>query len=149
MERAIKGGIVAVLIIGIVVAVVSRTRTRAALAPERGGLAIPVVIRGEGSLPKLVVFGSGSCLPCQLMKPVLEELKKDYDGRLDVVQVSVDEFPEAVRQFRLRTVPTEIFLRADGRELYRREGFMAKEEIVARWKDVGVTLESGTRNEKK
>ena len=91
-------------------------------------------------LPKLVDIGAGTCIPCKLMAPILEELKKELADRLVVQFVDLNKFPEAAQTYRIRFMPTQIFYDASGKELFRHEGFMSKEDILAKWKELGVDL---------
>lgn len=91
-------------------------------------------------LPRLLDLGAGKCVPCKMMVPVLDELKTAYAGKLDVVFVDVWENPQAGEQYSIRIIPTQIFYDAEGRELFRHEGFFAKDDILAKWKELGVSL---------
>jgi thioredoxin 1 len=91
-------------------------------------------------LPRLVDLGAGKCVPCKMMAPILDELKTAYVGKLEVVFIDVWENKQAGEQYRIRVIPTQIFYDADGKELFRHEGFFAKEDILAKWKELGVNL---------
>ncbi len=91
-------------------------------------------------LPKLVDIGAGTCIPCKLMAPILEELKKELADRLVVQFVDLNKFPDAAQTYRISFMPTQIFFDASGRELFRHEGFMSKEDILAKWKELGVDI---------
>lgn len=90
--------------------------------------------------PRLVDLGAGQCIPCKMMKPVLDELTKEYAGQLDVVFIDVWEKKEEGEKYGIRMIPTQIFYGADGKELARHEGFFAKKDILAKWKELGVEL---------
>ena len=92
-------------------------------------------------LPKLVDLGSTQCIPCKQMEPVLEDLRREYAGKLIVEFVDVRVDPETARSYGIRVIPTQIFLSADGKELYRHEGYISKEDILGCWREFGVTLE--------
>jgi thioredoxin 1 len=92
------------------------------------------------ALPRLVDLGSGRCIPCKAMAPILDGLKTEYAGRLEVQFIDVWKDPDAARPYGIRLIPTQVFYGADGRELARHEGFMAKAEILARWTAVGVSF---------
>jgi len=91
-------------------------------------------------LPKLVDIGAGTCIPCKMMAPILEELKKEYAGKLVVEFVDVRENADAVGRYKITLIPTQIFFDASGIELFRHEGFMSKEDILAKWKELGIDL---------
>ncbi len=91
----------------------------------------------RSGLPRLVELGSTTCIPCQMMKPILEELTIEYDGRLEVEFVDVHREPKKAERFNIRVIPTQVFLDADGKELFRHEGFFPKEDILAKWAELG------------
>ncbi len=91
-------------------------------------------------VPRLVDVGAGKCIPCKAMAPILDQLRVDYAGRMDVVVVDVWKDPAAAQPYAIQMIPTQIFYGADGRELARHQGFMSREEILAQWKAVGVVL---------
>ncbi|GMV91921.1 MAG: hypothetical protein AMXMBFR82_16990 [Candidatus Hydrogenedentota bacterium] len=89
-------------------------------------------------LPKLVDLGADKCVPCKAMAPVLEELKTEYAGTFEVQFIDVWKNPNAGQQYGIRTIPTQIFYDAEGKELVRHEGFISKESILTVWKELGV-----------
>lgn len=91
-------------------------------------------------LPRIVDVGARKCIPCKMMAPILEELKKEYAGRLEVLFVDVWENPKAGEPYRIRMIPTQVFFDAAGKELFRHEGFFSKEDILGKWKQLGVDL---------
>jgi thioredoxin 1 len=95
------------------------------------------------SLPKLVDLGASKCIPCKMMAPILEELETTFAGKLKVEFIDVWKNPEAGQKYGVRVIPTQIFYDADGVERFRHEGFFAREDILAKWKALGVELETG------
>jgi thioredoxin 1 len=91
-------------------------------------------------LPKLLDLGADKCIPCKKMAPILAELKKEYAGRLEVEFIDVWQNPDAGNQYKIRLIPTQIFYDADGKELFRHEGFYGREDILGKWKELGVAL---------
>jgi len=91
-------------------------------------------------VPRLVDLGAGKCIPCKKMAPILEELRKEFAGRLDVEFIDVWENPSAGELYRIKLIPTQIFYDASGKELFRHEGFFSREDILAKWKELGVDL---------
>ena len=77
-----------------------------------------------------------------MMAPILEELKKEYAGTFDVEFIDVWNDPKAAEKHGIETIPTQIFFDASGKERFRHVGFFSKEEILAKWKELGV--EKGT-----
>ena len=92
------------------------------------------------ALPRLVDLGADKCIPCKMMAPILEELKTAYAGQMAVEFIDVWKNPDAGKSYSIRSIPTQIFYDAQGRELFRHEGFFPKEDILAKWKELGVEL---------
>ncbi len=104
------------------------------------GLAGLVRAADAPALPRLVDLGAGKCIPCKQMKPILTELTRDYADQFTVVFIDVWENREEGPKYGIRMIPTQIFYGADGKELARHEGFMAKKDILAKWKELGVAI---------
>jgi thioredoxin 1 len=91
-------------------------------------------------LPRLVDLGASKCIPCKKMKPILDELREEYRGRMDVIFIVVWQNPKEAQAYGIESIPTQIFYDAEGKELFRHEGFFAREEILAKWNELGVDL---------
>jgi len=91
-------------------------------------------------LPVLIDLGAGTCIPCKLMAPILQELKTSFADKLQVKFLDVHENPDLISKYSVRVIPTQIFYGPSGKELFRHEGFMSKEDILAKWKELGVEL---------
>ena len=100
----------------------------------------------KGQLPRLLDLGAGRCIPCKAMAPILEELRKTYQGRLEVVFLDVWENPKEAEKHGVSTIPTQIFFDATGKELFRHEGFFSREEILAKWREFGVELATSKKS---
>lgn len=94
------------------------------------------------SLPRLLDLGAGKCIPCKMMAPILEELREEHKGKLEVVFIDVWENPDAGGEYGIGMIPTQIFFDASGKEVFRHEGFISKEDILAKWGEMGVDVES-------
>lgn len=94
------------------------------------------------AIPRLVDVGAKKCIPCKMMAPILEELKKEYVGRLQVDFLDLTINTDYAGQYGVRVIPTQIFYDASGKELFRHEGFYSKEDILAKFKELGVELKS-------
>ena len=103
----------------------------------------PAVAPEKKGLPKLLDLGAGKCIPCKMMAPILEEMKKEYAGTLEVEFIDVWKNPDAGKQYKIEVIPTQIFYDATGKELFRHIGFYAKADILAKWKELGVELKTG------
>jgi thioredoxin len=138
MNNAMRIGIVVVLVVavGIVLAVKVGRSEKSAATPC---CAIPAPTSAP-SLPRLVDLGADKCIPCKMMAPVLEELRDEYADQLSVEFYDVWKNPDYGEQYNVRVIPTQIFYDADGDELWRHQGFLSKEAILAKWKEFGLDL---------
>jgi len=100
----------------------------------------PAAAIASQNLPKLLDLGATKCIPCKKMAPILEELKKTYAGKLEVEFIDVWQNPDAGKQYSVQLIPTQIFYDAAGKELFRHEGFFGREDILAKWQELGVKL---------
>ncbi len=89
-------------------------------------------------LPRLVDLGASKCIPCKMMAPILEELKQSHGKKFEVVFLDVWENPDAASEYNVNLIPTQIFFDASGAERFRHEGFLSKEDILAKWRELGV-----------
>ena len=99
---------------------------------------IPLEQALSNGKPTLAEFGRGICIPCKAMKPILEELAAEYEDRLNVVIVEVDEHRELTNQYGIMAIPTQIFFDSSGKEITRHIGFWSKEEIIAQLEKMGI-----------
>jgi thioredoxin 1 len=102
----------------------------------------PESVKSETSkrLPRLVDLGADKCIPCKMMAPILEELKKEYAEVFNVEFIDIWKNPDAGKKYNIRVIPTQIFFDASGNELFRHEGFFSKEDILAKWRQFGAEL---------
>ena len=148
MSKANRIIAVALLVcaVGAVLAVKRRTSESAAVpeavAPQRTAANEAAMLTREDSkreaLPRLVDLGAGKCIPCRMMAPILEELKREFAGTFEVEFVDIGKSPEAGKPYGIRVIPTQIFYDAKDQELFRHEGFLGKEDILDTWKKYGV-----------
>jgi len=83
----------------------------------------------ESQRPRLVDLGADKCIPCKKMAPILEQLREEYKGRLDVEFIDVWKNPGAGRQYGIRVIPTQILYDREGTEVWRHRGFISKENL--------------------
>jgi len=115
------------------------------VASAQGDPGVSATVPVDDKLPKLLDLGAGKCIPCKMIAPILEELKKEYAGRLDVEFIDVLKNPDAGRKHGIEMIPTQIFFDAEGVERYRHVGFLGKEEILAKCKELGIDLVAAER----
>jgi len=84
--------------------------------------------------PVLADFGRGTCIPCKMMKPILDRLAEELKGRVHVLILDTGEYGYLARRHRIRMIPTQIFFDAKGQEVFRHEGFMSRDDILSRLK---------------
>jgi thioredoxin 1 len=72
------------------------------------------------------------------MKPILEQLAVEYEGKLNVVIVEVYEQMELTRFNRIMAIPTQIVFDSSGKEITRHVGLWPKEQIIAQLKKMGI-----------
>ena len=152
MNKITKAAIVLVLIlaVGAVVALKEKNKDNSeSKIPEYPVEKVPAEatsiietdkVKESKALPRLVDVGAGTCIPCKLMAPILEQLKSEYAGRLKVEFFDVTEDPNVITEYKVMIIPTQIFFDASGTECFRHEGFMSKENILAKWKELGTNL---------
>ena len=88
--------------------------------------------------PTIVDFGASTCVPCKMMKPIVEELQDEYRGRANILLIEIYDYRKLAAQYGVRAIPTQIFFDAEGKETWRHEGFLSKEEIVKQLDELGV-----------
>ena len=77
----------------------------------------------------MLELGSVGCVPCEQMKPVMEKLRTNFKGKLEVFFVDVRKDKDTARRFGVYAIPTQVFLDKSGKEFHRHIGFYAYEEI--------------------
>jgi thioredoxin 1 len=89
----------------------------------------------EGDLPCIIEFYADWCNPCKMVAPILEELAKEYDGKLDVYKVDTEKEIELASVFGIRSIPSLLFVPKDGQPQMAM-GALPKDTFVKALKDV-------------
>jgi thioredoxin 1 len=161
MSNGLKGIIVVVLVVA-VIAVISRKQhayegpaaaaaratsdrttpppAKPAPAKARAATQQPAPPAKAKRLPQMIELGGKTCTVCQAMEPILEELRKEYQGQLEVPFWDIYEHPDKAKAYKIRVIPTQVFVDADGNEFSRHEGFFPKEDILKTFQDHGIVL---------
>ena len=87
------------------------------------------IISASGAV--LVDFWATWCGPCRAIAPAVSEIASDYDGRAKVVKVNVDECDSVAMEYRVRNIPTLLFIK-DGNVVDRLVGAVSKAEIASK-----------------
>ena len=82
----------------------------------------------QSGLPVLVDFWAPWCQPCLMMGPIMEELAKEWEGKLKAVKVNVDENQSLAREYGIMSIPA-LFLFKDGQVVKQWVGVHNKEEL--------------------
>jgi len=141
MSKIWKIGLVVVLAAVVAIVIINKQKDSSPGTDAAGQNAAQS--QPAAGLPRLLDLGSITCIPCKMMAPILEGLKKEYAGRLQVEFIDVMANPDAGTPYKISLIPTQIFFDAAGKERFRHEGFFSKEDILAKWKELGVDLSAG------
>jgi thioredoxin 1 len=89
-----------------------------------------------------VELGSVKCIPCKQMQPVMESIEAKYGDQIDIVFYDVwkSDQKHFAEQYKIRLIPTQVFLDINGAELMRHEGFFPETDIDAFLQSQGLTV---------
>jgi thioredoxin 1 len=79
--------------------------------------------------PYLLDFSAVWCAPCKAMQPLIESVAKEYEGKLRVGKIDIDDSPEIATRYSVRGAPTVILFR-NGKEAARKLGFTNRQALV-------------------
>lgn len=83
----------------------------------------------EGKLPCLIDFYADWCQPCKIVAPILEELSKEYEGKINIYKVNTEEETELAAAFGIRSIPSLLFCPVEGQPQMS-QGALPKETLV-------------------
>jgi thioredoxin 1 len=86
----------------------------------------------------LIDLGAATCIPCKMMAPVLEKMKKRFAGKAEVIVIDIRNDRDQAQRFQLRAIPTQIFFDKEGKEVFRHLGFLDEDAIVEQFTKMGV-----------
>ncbi len=121
-----------------IIAAVAGIAAAAVLTRDKGGDPVQAPdSTSTTSLPRVIDLGSQMCIPCQTMMTELDRLEDMTQGSLDISFIDVNENQAAASTYGIRVIPTQIFLSETGIELWRHEGVVSAEDMVAKWVELG------------
>ena len=88
--------------------------------------------------PTLAEFGGTNCVPCKSMWPILDELAKEYEGKLNIVIVDVAKYQDLADKHGVRMIPMQLYFDSTGQVITRHLGAVTKEEIYIQLDNIGV-----------
>ena len=83
----------------------------------------------QSQIPVLVEFSGSWCVPSQQMKPMLEVVAQEYDGKVKIGNLNVDQNPRTAAQYQIMGCPTFILLNS-GKAISRRTGAQSKKQLM-------------------
>ncbi len=86
----------------------------------------------KSSLPVMVDFTAIWCGPCKMLEPVVVQLSQEWDGKVKVVKMDVDDNSSLVMQYGVMGVPT-LILFVNGKPVQRLSGYQPKDRIVSKF----------------
>ena len=95
----------------------------------------------SAALPLLLDLGSDSCTACKTMAPILDEMREAFEGQFYVRFLDARKDRSVASEYGIKVIPTQIFFDEEGRELFRHQGFYGREDILAKWAELGYAFD--------
>jgi thioredoxin 1 len=90
----------------------------------------------KSGLPSVVKLGADWCPPCRAMKPELKKLAAELKGKVNVLDLNVENQRELAKQLKITLIPTTIFYDRRGKSKGTVTGFQSKEQLLAKIKEL-------------
>lgn len=84
----------------------------------------------ESDIPVMVDFWASWCAPCRMLAPTIAEIAEEFEGRVKVCKLNVDEAPSVARRYGINSIPA-VLLFKDGKNAASSIGYVPKEQLVA------------------
>ncbi|HUV03589.1 MAG TPA: thioredoxin family protein [Armatimonadota bacterium] len=98
----------------------------------------PVDKARKSGKPTLVDFGASGCRPCDMMTPILDSLRKEYAGKVNVMFIHVGKEQVLAARYGIQSIPVQVFFDKQGKEVFRHVGFFPKDQVVAKLRELGI-----------
>lgn len=94
-----------------------------------------------GARITFVELGSVNCIPCKAMQPIMKSIEEKYGDQIEVVFYDVWQADQKryAQEYKIKLIPTQVFLDKDSNELMRHEGFLPEKEIDVFLQEQGLT----------
>jgi thioredoxin 1 len=125
--------------------VAPQATARAPVAVATAETAVPAAVPAPRAVaaavkPRLLELGSMRCQACLEMAKVLDALRASQGEKLQVDFIDVFEQPEAADRHKISLIPTQILFDSTGKEIFRHTGYFAHDDILAKYRELGVRL---------
>ena len=131
-KKLVGAFVIIAVITGVIIGIVLGTSGGASESSNGGG--------SSTAKPTLMDIGSTSCIPCQQLQPVLESLRADYGNKVNAKFYdawNTTSGANMATKYSVSSIPTLIFLDANGKEVARMTGYHSYDEIVSKFKSLG------------
>lgn len=91
----------------------------------------------KSGYPALLDIGGGECIPCKAMRPVLEDLNEEWNGKVIVHFIDYWKYPKLADQFEFSSIPTQFFYDEYGKLYTTHVGAITKDEVIDIFKEMG------------
>jgi thioredoxin 1 len=112
------------------------------LAAETSGAApLPDAVAAPlqpGQTVRFIELGSEGCKPCEAMKPVMQAVRDRHPEQVQVIFHDVRKDPSHAGRYRIRLIPTQVFLLPDGTEFFPHEGYLPESQVMEVLRRMGV-----------
>ncbi len=98
----------------------------------------PVDRARRSGKPTMVEFGATGCVPCDMMTPILADLRKKFPEKLNVLFVHVGQEKILGARFKIQGIPIQVFFDKDGQEVFRHTGFFPQSELENKMGQLGL-----------
>ena len=92
------------------------------------------------AVPSVTMLSTKSCPACDQMSKVLQQIEKDYKGKISTSHIYLEKNPDIAKKYNVRYVPTLIFKDASGKEIAQEVGYRSLKDVLRIFEDFGVKI---------